>query len=209
MAVVLYQHPLSTDCYKVRLMLSFLDVAFEDRLVDAYPGSAHLEPAFRELNPLSTLPVLVDDGLCLRDAQAILCHLARSRDPGAVWLPADPARFAQVMVWLMFATRELAQVGALRMHELVASTPEPEGLRLGARRALRVLDDHLAARAIDDGVWIVGDTATIADVACFGDVALCQDARILHDEYPSLRRWMRAVRSLPRFSAMSGVPEFL
>ena len=64
-------------------------------------------------------------------------------------------------------------------------------------------------REIAGGRWIVGDAPTIADVACFPYVALAGDGGLGHEEYPALRNWMRDFRRLPRFHAMSGIPEMV
>ena len=113
MTIRLYDYSLSGSCYKVRLMLGFLGLDYERVQIDFYPGRQHRSPGFLEINPLGQLPVLEDAGLGVRDAQAILCHLANKYDDSGQWLPREEARFGQVMMWVMFAGGELmASIGA-------------------------------------------------------------------------------------------------
>ena len=70
---------------------------------------------------------------------------------------------------------------------------------------LRELELHLTDRVFEGRTWLVGDTPTIADIACFPYVALSPDAGLDHDGYPAIRNWLYAVRSLPGFVTMPGI----
>lgn len=208
MTIRLYNYSLSGSCYKVRLLLDFLGLDYETEAVDFYPGRAHKTLDFLEINPLGQIPVLEDDGLRLRDAQAILAYLANRYDDCGQWLPREPEAFGQVMMWLMFAGGELMASSAARLHDALGYDLDIDATRAKAHAAFQVLDDHLTERALSGGIWIVGDAPTIADVACFPYTALSGDGGIGHEDYPGLRNWMRAFRKLDQFNAMSGVPEF-
>lgn len=204
----LHDYTLSGSCYKVRLLLGFLELEHELVKVDFYPGREHRRPDFLTLNPLGQIPVLEDDGLVLRDAQAILCHLANRYDASGQWLPREPALFGPVMVWLMFAGGEMAPLSAARLHDTMGYRLDIAAARRAGHAALRVLDDHLAERTLMGGRWLVGEAPSVADIACFPYAALSGDGGIGHEKYPALRNWLRAFRRLPRFHAMSGIPEF-
>lgn len=204
----LYDYTLSGSCYKVRLLLGFLGLDYEAKGIGFYPEKAHKSPEFLAINPLGQIPVLEDGDVRLRDAQAILAYLARRYDSGGTWLPQDPARFGEVMMWLAFAGGEVMQASAARLHDALGYDLDIAAARAGAHRAFEVLDDHLAEQAILGREWIVGGTPTIADIACFPYVALSGDGGIGHEDYPHLRNWMRAFRRLDRFQAMPGIPEF-
>lgn len=208
MAIKLYDYSLSGSCYKVRLLLDFLELEYERQQVDFYPGREHRTQAFRAINPLAQIPVLEDDGLRLRDAQAILCHLANKYDRSGRWLPREPELFGPVMMWLIFAGGELMAASAARLHDALGYDLDIEAARRNAHAAFRILDDHLTRREIEGGTWIAGDHPTIADIACFPYTALSSDGGIGHEDYPALRNWLRHFRKLPRFEPMSGISEF-
>jgi len=203
----LYDYVLSGSCYKVRLLLSLLGIAHETKAVDFFPGREHKRPEFLALNPLGQLPVFEDDGLVLRDAQAILCHLANKYDAAGHWLPRDE-RFGPIMMWLSFAGGELMAISGARMIAMLNYPGDLAALQTKARTALCLLDDHLADRAQAGKLWIVGDTPSIADIAMFPYVALSHDAGIGHEDYPAINLWQRQVRKLPGFVGMPGVPDY-
>lgn len=208
MTITLYDYTLSGSCYKVRLLLNFLGLSYDRRQMNFYPGRQHKSPEFLEINPLGQLPALQDGDLILRDAQAILCHLANKYDADGHWLPRDE-RFGEVMMWVMFAGGELMNSSAARLHDALGYKLDVHAARANAHAAFRVLEDHMTVREIAGSKWIVGETPTIADIACFPYIALSGEGGIGHEDYPALRNWMRDFRRLDRFHAMPGVPEFV
>lgn len=72
----LYDHPLSGNCYKVRLALSHIGVDYSRVNVDIFSGE---QPAawFRRLNSAGKIPVLSDDGFVIWESHAILLYLGR------------------------------------------------------------------------------------------------------------------------------------
>src|SRR3954452_2529998 len=102
--ITLYDYELSGNCYKLRLLVSLLDVGCKTVPGDFYPGREHKSEWFLRLNPLGQLPVIDDDGLVLRDAQAILVYLASRYDGAGAWYPTDdPAVLGEIQQWLAFA----------------------------------------------------------------------------------------------------------
>ena len=79
--MILYDHVLSSDCYKLRLMFGLLGMDYERRPVDMYPGHADQKPAFRALSPFGRLPVLQDGNLTIWDAQRRSCTLQNVATP--------------------------------------------------------------------------------------------------------------------------------
>ena len=202
MTPILHDWELSGDCYAVRLGAALMGVALERRGVDVHPGAEHRGAAFRSLNPRGTLPVLVDGAATLTSAPGALGHLARTRAPG--WLPCEQGA---ALDWLCFAARDLAASEAARQAALF-DAPD-RAAEAAARRALRLLDRHLAERGFEGRSWIVGEAPSIVDVACFPAVALAVDWGETLEDMPPLRAWTRRLRALPGFVAMPGVPEFL
>ncbi len=195
----LYDYVLSDGCYKVRLLLSLLGVAYTRQAVDFFPGREHESEAFRAINPAGTLPVLDDDGVVLNGAETILAHLARKHD--ADWL-------APTNRWLQFAGREMAALSEARLVSLLGLPGDLPVLRKAGRRALRDLEDHLSDRQLAGLDWVEGDRVSIADIALFPHVALSHDAGIGLEDYPALNLWQRRVRKLQRFIGMPGIPDY-
>ncbi|NVO58551.1 glutathione S-transferase family protein [Rhodobacteraceae bacterium B1Z28] len=206
--IKLYDYELSGNCYKLRLLMSFLGVEYESKLIDFYPGNQHKSEGFRQINPLGQLPVVDDDGLVLRDAQAILVYLASKYDASGKWYPRDnPALLGQISQWLAFADGITATASAARLHDALFYTQiDVDAARAGANTLFRILDEHLyfAEEAGQD--WICpGDHPTIADIACFPYIMLSEEGGVSRMDYPAIRRWCDRFKRIPGFTVMSGV----
>lgn len=206
MTMLLYDYVLSGSCYKVRLLLSLIGRDYDRIAVDFYPGGAHREPDFLEINPAGTLPVLVDGETKLSDTQAILGYIARRYDESGQWFPVDDGpTLGSILQWLAFSGRLTDTAGQARLHDMLGRDLDVKAARTGAHRAFRELEAHLTEREFLGKTYLVGDRPTIADIACFPYVALSPDGGIEHDDYPALRRWMIALRRLPGFIEMPGI----
>lgn len=206
--ITLYDYELSGNCYKLRLFLNILDIAYERHEVEFFPGKEHKSEAMLALNPLGQLPVLDDDGFVLRDAQAILTYLARRYAPDSPWYPVDDAqRLAEINMWLAFANELTATSSAARLHEVFGYVLDVEQARTSAHALFRVLDDHLwLSEHHADGGWICrGEQPTVADIACFPYVMLAEEGGMSLIDYPALRRWTDNVKRIPGFIVMAGI----
>ena len=67
-------------------------------------------------------------------------------------------------------------------------------------RILALLERHLAARD-----WLAAGRPTIAECAVYPYVALAEEGGLALAPYPAIRAWMRRIRALPGFLAMSGI----
>jgi glutathione S-transferase len=208
--VKLYEHPVSGNSYKVRLLLAFLDLPYESILVDLLQDAQH-KPDYLTINPRGEVPTLVEGDLVLRDSMAILVYLAR-RHGGGAWLPDDAADMAAVAEWLAFAASWI-QYGVFSARALVAFGIPANGLppdfpasleeaQLRGRKSLAILDSHLANRH-----WLVSDRPTIADIANFPYVALAPMGDIALAPYPAVEAWIARFRHLPGFIPIAGLDD--
>ena len=203
----LYDYELSGNCYKLRLLLHWLGLAYERIPVDFHPGRAHRSAHFlQHINPLGQLPVLADGDFLLRDAQAGLVYLASRYDPGHQWYPDDAQTRGRITSWLATADDLTRSVAAARQHYsfgLHADIPRCEVL---AHATLRLMDDTLAEQQATAQQWLAGTAQpSIADIACFAYAALAPEARIDLRRYPALQRWIHAMRHQSGFIAMPGI----
>jgi glutathione S-transferase len=192
MAVRLYDYAASANCYKVRLLLALLGRDYERVPIDIFAGDT-LTDAYAALNPVRETPVLqLVSGEVIVQSSAILWYLAM----GTPFLPEDRLGRAYVIQWVAFEQeRVMGGIGATRFRRLTGR-PVPEGrLEIGAD-ALRVLDAHLRTRD-----WLVGDGATIADLAVFGYAHVADEAGLDLAAHAHLAAWMERLRALPGFVA--------
>ena len=96
--MLLYDSPVSGNCYKVRLLLAKLGIAIERRELSVFDRTDRPE-VLGGLNPALRVPTLVfDDGRVLAESNAIICYVAE----GTEYLPEDRFERAQVLQWLFF-----------------------------------------------------------------------------------------------------------
>lgn len=199
--IKLYDTALSGNCHKVRLMLSLLGLAYETHPINLLAGDSKA-PEYLAMNPLGQVPVLDDDGEVLRDSQAILVYLASKYGAGK-WLPADdPVAQAHVMEWLSFSANEMINGCAVaRALVLFNREGDLEGARDKARRALAVLDGHLASRD-----WLVGEAPSVADIANYVYAGLVHQGGIDPHAYANVSAWLGRVEALEGYVGMAALP---
>ncbi len=203
----LYDFELSADCYKVRLLLAMLGLSYEVVPVDVFPGREHEADWFRKLSPQGDLPVLEDDRQLITGPESALIYLAGRADDGERWLPMPPSPLhAEVSSWVATGRRLAASAGAARLAVNFGYDFELQAVQRASHHELRQIDEHLWFGERQGRDWLcVADHPTIADIACFPDIVLCEEGGISRQDYPAVRRWLDRVKRVPGFVTMSGV----
>lgn len=197
----LYRHALSGHCHRVELMLSLLELPFETMEID-FASAEHKQPTFLAISPFGQVPAIDDDGLLLADSNAILVYLASRYDPQGVWLPRDPVAAARVQRWLSVAAGDIAfGPAAARVAEVFKRDVDTRAMIERAALLLSRMEAHLAAP--QGTSFLAGDTATIADVACYAYIAHAPEGNVNLAPYPAVRAWLARVAALPRFVPMA------
>lgn len=197
--ITLYDYELSGNCYKVRLFLNILGLEYRIEPID-FVAREHKGERFVSINPFGELPVVRDDGLHLRDAQAILVYLARKYDSSGLWYPEDADSMGLIAQWLATAGGELMSIAAARLVKGLNYPLDLNRLHETGHRALRILDRHLTSRA-----FLELDRPTLGDIACFPYCALAHEAGLDLAPYPDLLAWIARMRGLERFLPMPGI----
>ena len=199
--LTLYDREASGNCYKVRLLLSCLDVPYQRVPVAMVNGINQLDVDYVKLNQRGQIPTLKDGELVLWGSTAILCYLAARHDPARRWLPEAPARLAEVMQWLELAQNEILD-GLFRARAIVkfGIAGDLDASRDTGRRALAVLESRLGCHS-----WLADGEPTVADIACFPYVAVAGEGGVDVSPYPGVRRWIAAIKALPGFVGMPGI----
>lgn len=198
--MILHDFELSADCYKLRLLLSILGRRYDVVPVDVFPGNETNTPAFRALSANGTVPVLDIDGTHWTDPEATLAHLGRSYG-GMAWLDAQ-----DLTIWLTTAKRLGAAAGRARLTVNFGYDHDLAALQRAAHAELRAIDEHLWFGEKEGRDWLCASAhPTIADIACFPDIALCEEGGISRQDYPAVRRWLDRVKRIPGFVTTSGV----
>ena len=198
--MLLYNSQLSGNCYKVRLLLAHLGLAYERREVSVTDRSDRPE-LLGDLNPALRVPTLVlDDGRPLAESDAILCYFAE----GTPYLPDDRYERAQVLQWLFFEQySHEPNIAVVRFWVAIADAPaqeaELEARRRGGHAALRAMEGHLA----EGRAFLVGERYTIADIALYAYTHVAPEGGFDLEPYPAVRAWLERVATQPDHVAMA------
>lgn len=193
--MILYQHPASGNCYKVRLLLSHLGRPFET--VDLSVEESHdKRPAeFLEMTAVRRIPMLVlPDGEPLAESNAILTYLAE----GTHYFPEDRLARARVLAWMFFEqNNHEPNIATARYWRFLAKKPEERANVLPlwdemGRRALDAMERHLGQND-----FFGGDRYTIADIALYGYTHVADEGGFELGPYPAIRAWLNRVREQP------------
>ena len=193
----LYGFPLSGHSHRVELLLNLLKLPYEF-VPMPLPGGKHRTPEFLAMNGFGEVPVLEDGDAVLADSTAILVYLAARYDDSGRWLPRDPLAAGQVQRWLSAASGKIAYgPAAARMVTVFGAKLDHEFVKGVAVRLFDVMERELEGRR-----YLVGEQATIADVAAFSYIEHAPEGGVALAPYPNIRAWLANVRALPGFVAM-------
>lgn len=191
--MVLYENAVSGNCYKVRLLLAHLGIAYERRSLSVQDRSNRRE-VLGGLNPSLRVPTIVlDDGRPLGESNAILWYFGE----GTRFVPDDRYARAQVLQWQFFEQYDHEpNVAVARNWVSYRGTPvDPMALaekHAAGYRALDAMEHHLATRA-----WLVGERYTLADISLYAYTHVAGEGGFDLDRYPAIRRWNARVASEP------------
>ena len=188
----LYHMPASGNSYKVRILLSLLNLPYETVAVDA-ATKEHKQPEFLQLNPRGEVPVLEDNGVIIWDSAACLVYIARKHG-GEQWLPTAAAAMAEVMQWIALGGQEIQfglQYGRRGILHNRWTLGTLEQCQATGRVALAMIEARL-----EDNEWLALGHPTIADIACFPYVETAPEARIPLAPYPAISAWIARCKAL-------------
>lgn len=184
----------SGNAYKVALALTLTETPWQAVYVDFFNGETRTS-AFRAINPMGEVPVLVDGDRVLTQSGVILTEIATRAGRMAGETPKDRA---EVLRWLFWDNHKLsAQIGTCRyLMNFVPAHKRPEGvipfLQARLKPAYGVLDGHLSNRD-----WIVGSGPTIADLSCCGYLYYPEPFGFSRADWPQIDRWLDRIAALP------------
>jgi glutathione S-transferase len=198
--MLLYDSPVSGNCFKVRLLLAHLGIPYERQTMDVIDRSDR-PGVLGGLNPALRVPTLVlDDGRAIGESNAILWYLAE----GTPWIPDDRLDRAKVLQWQFFEQYEHEPTIAVARFMLsVSGEPERFAAELpvkqaGGYRALDAMERHL-----DDRAYLVGDSPTLADISLYAYTHVADEAGLDMSGYPAIGAWLDKIAALPGHVAIT------
>ena len=193
-----YADPITVNCRKVLAGLDFVGAPFELKFVD-YFKAEQKSPEYTAINPMQSLPAMVDGDLVLWESNAILQYAADKMGNDSAY-PRDLKTRADINRWLLWESSSWFPSCYVYLVEncvkpVLGSQPDPAVLSAQAAQF-----DKLAGivdKRLSGSTWVAGKAPTIADIALAAPMHLHGWQKLPLGDYPNIRRWMSAVEGLP------------
>ena len=184
----------SGNAYKCALALTLADQEWEPIFVDFFNGEART-PAFRAINEMGEVPVLVDGEATLAQSGVILAYLAQKT---GLFGGQGEADRREILRWVLWDNHKFStQIGSTRfLLNFIPEDKRPAGaipfLQGRLKGAYAVLEKHL-----EDRQWMVGVGPTTADLSCCSYLYYPEPWGFALTDYPAISRWLDRIRALP------------
>ncbi len=196
----LYEFSSSGNCYKIRLLLTQLEIPFERIEIDITKGESRT-PEFLQKNPNGRIPVLeIEPNKFLSESNAILFYLSA----GTKFFPTNKWEQAQILQWLFFeqyshepyiATPRywIKILGKAEVYQTQIKEKQP-----GGYAALGVMEKHL-----EKNQFFVGDIYTIADICLFAYTHVANEGGFDLNQFPAIQHWIEKVKNQRLYQSMN------
>ena len=189
----------SGNCYKIKLLMSLLDIPHQWIAVDILAGETHTA-GFLARNPNGKIPLLeLPNGDCLTESNAILNYLAEGTD----LLPTDALARARVLQWQFFEQySHEPYVAVARFINKYLGLPadreaEYKSKQEGGNKALAVMETQLQQSA-----FLAGEAFTIADISLYAYTHVAHEGGFDLSGYPAISAWLTRIQQLDGYHGM-------
>lgn len=198
--LILHDNIESGNAYKVRLLLSFLEIPFKTIQYDVVKGETRTKNFLNDINKNGRIPVLqFEDGRCLAESNAILFYMSKNTD----YFPTDEWDQAKVVEWLFFeqySHEPFVAVAKFILTMLPKDSPrrsEIPTLHEKGYAALQIMEDHLC-----ENNFLVGGKLSIADIALYAYSHKAHMGDFDMSRFPSIKLWFQRIEEHPNYTFM-------
>lgn len=191
---------LSGNCYKIKLLMQFLNIEHEWIHINILAQETHTEE-FMQMNPNARIPVVeLEKGKYLWESNAILHYFAE----GSEFLPTEKYARAKVLQWQFFEQYShepyIATARYINKYLGLPQDREAEyhGKQVGGHKALFVMEQHLA-----ENTFFLGNQATVADISLYAYTHVANEGGFDLSTYINIQRWFRDFERIPGYLKMA------
>ncbi|MEG5061970.1 glutathione S-transferase family protein [Microcoleus sp. A2-C5] len=195
----LYEYSPSGNCYKVRLLLTQLNLAFDRTEINILQKESRT-PEFLVKNPNGRIPVLeIAPGKFLFESNAIMFYLSEETE----FFPSDKFERALVMQWLFFEQYSHEPFIATSRFWYLTGKAEEYQAALQQKQApgyaaLGVMEQHL-----EQNDFFVGDRYSIADIGLFAYTHVAGEGGFDLTRFPEIQSWIERIKHQPRYISIT------
>ncbi|WP_293156435.1 glutathione S-transferase family protein [Microcoleus sp. bin48.metabat.b7b8b9.023] len=195
----LYEYSPSGNCYKVRLLLTQLNIPFDRTEINILQKESRTAE-FLVKNPNGRIPVLeIAPGKFLFESNAIMFYLSEETE----FFPTDKFERAQVMQWLFFEQYSHEPfIATSRFWYLTGKAQEYQDAlqqkQAPGYAALGVMEQHL-----EKNDFFVGDRYSIADIGLFAYTHVAGEGGFDLTGFPAIKTWIERIKNQPRYISIT------
>ncbi len=193
MAARLYCFGESGNAYKAALAMELAGFDWEPVFVDFFNGETRSE-AFRRLNPMGEVPVLVAGDLVLGQSGVIQDYVVQETGKLGGGTDAERREILRWQFWDNHKNSSLAGTARFLANFLAAEKRPGEVIKWlhgRLRGSWNTLEASLAGRD-----WLVGDGPTIADISCCGYLYYPEPFGFDRRDWPAIDAWLDRISVL-------------
>jgi len=190
----------SSNVQKVLWALEEMEVAYEREDYGGPFGKVD-DDAYKEMNPNSVVPTIIDDGFVLWESNACVRYLAAKFGEGTLW-PTDPHVRADADRWMDWQQTTVSGPITPVFWGLIRLPAEQRDAQLIARSrdeleaVLGILDQHLQQRA-----FVAGSVFTMGDIPLGIMAYRWFNLEIPRASLPALEEWYQRLLKRKAFAS--------
>jgi glutathione S-transferase len=158
------------------------------------------EPSYLDVNPLGTIPLLIDGDTRLSESAAIVQYLSVKYGPTPLAVAPDEPSYGEWLNWLHFGEATLTFPQTLVLRYRMLEPPE--------RRIPQAADDYAqwfhsrlrhVERALADRGWLVAERFTMADISVGYALLLAKSLKIDNGFPPAVASYWARLKDREAF----------
>jgi glutathione S-transferase len=191
-------HAPRTRSLRVLWMLEEMGLPYRVRPVD-FPRH-YADEEFVRLNPVGSIPALMDGNVVISESIAIIEYLAARYGPTVLALQASEASFPSYLQYLHFGEASLAGPMTVVAYSWFMG-PDDQKENAGVEAARTIFRHRLRAveKRLEDQAFIAGDAFTAADISVAYALGFGQGLRAVETYAPVVQEYLTRCRSRPAF----------
>ena len=196
----IYGDSRSGNCYKIQLLCAELEIEYDWHEVDILARDTHT-PEFLAMNANGKIPLLVlPDGRCLPESNAILYYLAEDSELFA----GDTYSRANILSWMCFEQySHEPNIATSRFIIQYLGNPADKLATLAEKKPAGIKALDIMEQQLNRNDYITGETYNISDIALFAYTHVAEEGGFSLDPYPGIRAWIERIMQRPKFVAIT------
>jgi glutathione S-transferase len=155
-------------------------------------------PEYQDVNPINTIPTMIDGQVQLTESLAICEYLARTYGPKGLIPDAGDPLFPQYLQFLHYGEATMAPPMGVMVRYSFREPPErrlPQAVDDARETFLERLEP--VRRAVANRTFLAGEAVTLADVSVGYALGLAERLRMGDQLGPELQSYLDRLKALP------------